>query len=78
MTAVGRMWGEEREKEHEVEDLESGRDGEVTGPGGSKDERRREWNGSEDGGRELDERGDAVDRRFVSAATADSGRPAFL
>ena len=78
MTAVGRMWGGEREKENEMEDVESGRDGEAGAVTGPKDARQREWNGSEDGGRELDERGNEVDRRFVSAATADSGRPAFL
>jgi len=87
MTAVGRMWGEEKErgKTNEDEDLESGQGSEVgvgaaaavKGAGLTRDG-RAEWDGSQNGGRDLEERGDAADRRFVSAATADSGRPAFL
>ena len=86
MTAVGRMWGEEKErgKTNEDEDLESGQGSEVgVGAGavnraGLTRDGRAEWDGSQNGGRDLEERGDAADRRFVSAATADSGRPAFL
>ena len=61
--------------------MESGRGSEAGAMTGAKPTghgRHQDWNESENGGLELDEREDAVDRRFVSAATADSGRPAFL
>jgi len=74
MTAVGRMWGEERDrgKDNEVEDgdVESGRASEA----GAGTEARL----SVDGGMGHDGYRDVEDRRFISVAAADSGRPAFL